>query len=129
LSLPTYLAISDLVAVLPAIGLGYYALRMFFLTRFGRLERGWKMIIMGALASSFGFLALTVQDLTQAYSFGYILTDYVGTLSSACGFFLVMLGIRSQYSVWSLKNFPGVSEDEGKRKNSNDLAGRDTTLS
>jgi len=126
LTLPIYLSISDLISILPAIGLGYYALRMFFLARFGRLERGWSLILMGAIASSLGFLALTLQDLTQAYTLGYLITDFIGTSLSACGFLLVMLGIRSQYSVWSLKNFPGISKDRSATRSAREFAEKDT---
>ena len=106
-----FLALNDLVSVFPAIGLGYYAVRMFLLTRFGRLEKGWSFIIVGGFACSMGFCVLTIQDLTTAYSIGYLFTDYLGTSLSAIGFFLVMLGVRSHYSVWSLKNFKGLSKD------------------
>jgi hypothetical protein len=109
--IPTYLALNDLVSIFPAIGLGYYAVKMFLLTRLGRLEKGWTLIVAGCLACSLGFSFLTVQDLTTAYSLGYMFTDYAGTSLSALGFFLVMLGVRSHYSVWSLKSFNGIHKD------------------
>ena len=114
--IPTYLALNDLLSVFPAIGLGYYAVRMFLLTRLGRLEKGWSFIIVGGFVCSLGFSFLVIQDLTIAYSFPYIFTYYAGTSFGAVGFFLVMLGVRSQYSVWSLKNFASVQIE---RENSN----------
>ncbi len=113
--IPTYLALNDLITVFPAIGLGYYAVRMFLLTRLGRLEKGWTLIIVGGFACSLGFCFLTIQDLTTAYSIGYMFTDYAGTSFCALGLFLVMLGIRSQYSVWSLKSFDGLNKERNGR--------------
>jgi hypothetical protein len=114
--IPTYLALNDLVSMLPAVGLGYYALRMFFLTRLSRLEKGWGLIITGGFACSVGFFVLTLQDLTAAYSLGYMLTDYLGTSFSALGFLLLMLGVRSHYSVWSLKSFPKLGKSGQSEK-------------
>ena len=108
----TILALNDLISVFPAIGLGYYAVRMFLLTRLGRLEKGWSFIIIGGFACSLGFCSLTIQDLTIAYSWGYMFTDYLGTSLSAMGFFLVMMGVRSHYSVWSLKSFKNLAKDK-----------------
>jgi hypothetical protein len=103
--IPYYLAISDLISIIPALGLGYYAVRMFLLTRLSRLERGWSLIITGGFTCSLGFFIATIQDLTAAYSLGYMLTDYLGTSLYTLGFLLIMLGVRSHYSVWSLKSF------------------------
>jgi hypothetical protein len=108
----TILALNDLISVFPAIGLGYYAVKMFLLTRLGRLEKGWSFIIIGGFACSLGFSFLTIQDLTTAYSLEYLFTDYLGTSLSAIGFFLVMLGVRSHYSVWSLKSFKNLGKDK-----------------
>lgn len=113
--IPTYLALNDLISIFPAIGLGYYAVRMLLLTRLGRLEKGWTLIVIGGFACSLGFCFLTIQDLTIAYSLGYMFTDYAGTLCSALGFFFVMLGVRSHYSVWSLKSFGGLKKKEDRQ--------------
>jgi hypothetical protein len=110
--IPVYLALNDLMSVVPAICLGYYAVKMFILTRMGRLERGWSLIIFGCFACSLGFCVLAIQDLTLAYTLGYMVTDYAGTLLSALGLFLVMLGVRSHYSVWSLKSFSGMQKEK-----------------
>jgi hypothetical protein len=114
--MPDLLAFMDLISVFPAIGLGYYAVRMFFLTRLGRLEKGWSLIVGGGFACSVGFCFLAVQDLMRAYSIGYTVTDYIGTSLSAFGFLLVMLGVRSHYSIWSLKNFGGLGKNRSKKE-------------
>jgi len=110
--IPNYLALNDLVSVIPAIGLGYYSIRMFLLTRLGRLEKGWTFIIFGCFACSLGFFILAIQDLAEAYTIIYKVTDYLGTSLSALGFFFVMLGVRSHYSVWSLKSFSTLGKED-----------------
>ena len=114
--IPTYLALNDIISMIPAVGLGYYAVRMFFLTRLSRLEKGWGLIITGGFACSMGFFVLTLQDLTTAYSLSYMLTDYLGTSLSGIGFLLLMLGVRSHYDVWSLKSFPKFGKNRQSEK-------------
>jgi hypothetical protein len=105
MTLPIVLALMDLVSVAPAIGLGYYAIRMLFLSRRGRLENGWRLVTFGGIMFLIGFLSLTLQDLTFAYTMPYYVTDVIGTTFSFTGLTLFMLGFRSHYSVWSLKGF------------------------
>jgi hypothetical protein len=108
--IPSYLAIFDFISLAPAVGLGYYAFKMVFLSRRGRLENGWRLITFGAIMFSVGFFSLTIQDLTAAYTVPYFVTDYLGTSFSFVGLTLLMLGLRSHYSVWSLKSFAKVSK-------------------
>ncbi len=108
--IPSYLAILDVVSLAPAVGLGYYAFKMVFMSRRGRLENGWRLITFGAIMFSVGFFSLTIQDLTPAYTVPYFVTDYLGTSFSFAGLTLLMLGLRSHYSVWSLKSFSKVSK-------------------
>lgn len=110
MTIPFFLAVFDIVSVLPAIGLGYYAFRMVFVSRRGRLENGWRLITFGAFAFSIGFFSLTFQDLTAAYTLPYFITDYIGTSFCFVGLTLLMLGLRSHYAVWSLKSFRSVSK-------------------
>lgn len=43
------------MTVLPTIGMSYYASKMLLLTRFGRLERGWKLVTIGARSHPWDF--------------------------------------------------------------------------
>jgi protein-S-isoprenylcysteine O-methyltransferase Ste14 len=105
LTIPLYLAFLDIASIAPAIVLGYYAVRMLIMSRMGRLENGWRLITFGAILFTVGFLSLTLQDLTMAYTPLYFVSDYIGTGFSFAGLLLFMLGFRSHYRVWSLKSF------------------------
>ena len=93
------------MSIAPAIVLAYYAIRMVLMSRRGRLENGWRLITFGAIMFTIGFLSLTLQDLTLAYTPLYFASDYIGTGFSFAGLFLFMMGFRSHYRVWSLKSF------------------------
>jgi uncharacterized membrane protein HdeD (DUF308 family) len=120
----SYLAVLDFVTLLPAIVLGYYAIRMVILSRRGRLENGWRLITYGAVLLSIGFLWNMLQDLTPAYSLPYIATDFLGTMFVFSGMTLLVLGFRSHYLVWSLKSFQ-KSGESARKKNIYENVGED----
>jgi len=106
----------DLVTVLATIGLGYYATKIFFHMRLGRLEKGWKMMTMGIISLCFGFLFLTFQHIIPRESNLYFSLDSVGTILSVIGIVLMMFGLRSHYLVWTRKKSPVplLDSDEGQ---------------
>lgn len=93
----------DIISLLAAAGLGYYAARMFSHLRWGRLEKGWRMMTCGAVVLAFGYAFITAEDAFVAHSFYYVLSDYFGTILASTGIILIMLGIRSQYREWTRK--------------------------
>jgi nicotinamide riboside transporter PnuC len=97
------LAALDLATVVFTIGLGYYAAKIFFHMRLGRLENGWKMMTSGIISLCFGFVFLTFQHLVPRESNLYFYLDSVGTILSIIGIVLMMLGLRSHYLVWTRK--------------------------
>lgn len=95
------LIILNLVMLVTTICLGYYAAKIFFFMRLGRLERGWKLVTGGAICLSFSFLSLTVQHLFSGVSSPYFDLDAVGMTLSIAGIILMVLGLRSHYFVWT----------------------------
>lgn len=64
-----------------------------------------------------GLLILALQNFTQSYSILYLIMDYFGTIPGALGLLLLMLGVRSHYSIWSSdKNFRSDEKDRVGQK-------------
>ncbi len=99
--LPFGLIVLDVISILAVIGVGYYAAKMFFHMRLGRLERGWLPMLYGASLIAGGYAFLTVEDFFLAYSFYYQIADYIGTAITAAGLIVVMFGFRAHYKAWS----------------------------
>jgi hypothetical protein len=100
--IPLQLVGLDLASIAAVVGVGYYATKMFFYMRRGRLERGWLPMIFGATMIGVGYVFLTLEDFFLAYSFFYETADYVGTALCTAGLIIVMLGLRGHYKAWSL---------------------------
>ncbi|HZW57219.1 MAG TPA: hypothetical protein VFF30_13090 [Nitrososphaerales archaeon] len=101
LNFPIQLVVLDIISLIAAAGLGYYAARMFFHLRWGRLEKGWRLMTFGAVVLAVGYAFITAEDAFLAYSIYYMAADYVGTIMSSIGIALIMLGIRAQYLEWT----------------------------
>jgi hypothetical protein len=101
-AIPAQLIILDVVSIAAALGVGFYATKMFLHMRRGRLEKGWNWIILGALATAIGYFFLTMEDFFLAHSFYYSSLDYIGTVVCTMGMVVLMFGIRSHYFAWSL---------------------------
>ena len=102
LNIPTQLVILDIVSIVAALGVGYYAARMFNHMRRGRLEKGWNWMIYGALVTAIGYFFLTLEDFFLAHSFYYSSLDYGGTVICTIGLVFLAYGIRSHYHAWAL---------------------------
>jgi hypothetical protein len=98
------LVVLDFVSIAAALGVGYYAARMYYHLRQGRLEKGWNMILVGAALIASGYFFLTVEDFFLAQSFFYVSVDYIGTVICSVGLIVLMMGLRSHYSAWSLRH-------------------------
>ena len=124
-NLPVQLVALDLVSIAAALGVGYYAARMYYHLRQGRLERGWSQILLGATVIACGYFFLTVEDLLLAYSSFYVSVDYIGTVICTLGLIILMLGLRSHYSAWMLRRSGKSSqksvEDQSDRNRLVDL--------
>lgn len=93
----------NLIMVLATMCLGYFAAKIFFYMRLGRLENGWKLVTGGAVCLCIAFLFLAFQHLFSAHSNLYFYLDGVGMSFSIGGIFLMVLGLRSHYLVWTRK--------------------------
>jgi hypothetical protein len=124
-NLPVQLIVLDLVSIAAALGVGYYAARMYYHLRQGRLEKGWSQILLGATVIACGYFFLTVEDLFLAYSSFYLSVDYIGTVICTLGLIILMLGLRSHYSAWVLRrserSAQKATEDQGDRDKLVDL--------
>jgi hypothetical protein len=49
MSLPANLVFLLLTVVVPTIGMSYYASKMLYMSRFGKLEKGWTLVTVGAI--------------------------------------------------------------------------------
>ena len=95
------LIILNLVTLVATICLGYYAAKIFFFMRLGRLERGWKLVTGGAVCLSFAFLSLTFQHLFSRPADISFYFDAFGMSLSIAGIILMVLGLRSHLAVWT----------------------------
>jgi len=93
----------NLITVGATIFLGYFAAKIFFHMRLGRLERGWKIVTGGAVCLSFAFLSLAIQHFFPRTSNLYFYFDAVGMSLSIAGILLMVVGLRSHYLVWTRK--------------------------
>jgi hypothetical protein len=109
-NLPVQLVALDLVSIAAALGVGYYAARMYYHLRQGRLGKGWNQILLGATTIACGYFFLTVEDLFLAYSSFYVSVDYIGTVICTLGLIVLMLGLRSHYSAWILRRSERVAQ-------------------
>ena len=101
------LVMLDLISILAVVGVGYYAARMFYHMRRGRLERGWLPVFYGASIVAVGYVFLTLEDFFIAHSIFYQIADYIGTAICTAGLIVVMFGLRAHHMAWSLKKqFP-----------------------
>ncbi len=118
----TILVALDLATVFATIGLGYYAVKIFFHMRLGRLENGWKMVTQGIISLCFGFLFLTFQHVIPRESNLYFYLDAVGTFLSIIGIVLMMMGLRSHYLVWTRKKSSAHISSNDERQTSSDIS-------
>jgi hypothetical protein len=95
------LIILNLVTLGVTIFLGYFAAKIFLYMRFGRLERGWKLVTGGAICLCFAFLFLAFQHLFSGKSSLFFYLNAVGMTFSIAGIFMMVLGLRSHYLVWT----------------------------
>ncbi|MDA4130635.1 MAG: hypothetical protein OK457_07680 [Thaumarchaeota archaeon] len=116
LYVPFSLVVLDIIAIFAVIGVGYYATKMFYHMRRGRLERGWLPMIFGAILVAAGYVFLTLEDFFLAYSFFYQTLDYLGTAICSVGLIVIMLGLRSHYKAWSLKKQSPYRVRDAERK-------------
>jgi hypothetical protein len=120
LNIPSQLVILDIVSIVAALGVGYYAARMFNHMRRGRLEKGWNWMIYGALVTAIGYFFLTLEDFFLAHSFYYSSLDYVGTITCTIGLVFLAYGIRLHYHAWSLKRSLEVDTSPRVKKQDNE---------
>lgn len=102
----------DILALGAAAGSGYYATKMIFYMKRGRMERPWQYLSAGAILLVVGSVFFSVMDVVPAYGDTYLSSNDLGTGLTSLGFFLLLLGFRSLYGVWTLKDI------EKERKNS-----------
>ena len=105
LSQPTVLILLDVAEVLATVGLAFYAGKIFLHMRLGRMEKGWRYVTEGVAVLCIGFVLLTLQHTLPRESILYFYFDSLSTILSIVGILLMLLGLRSHYSVWSLKTF------------------------
>ena len=103
-SLQTFaLTLLNLVSTIALVLLAYYALRIYFHMRQGRLERGWKFLSQGIIFMSLGFLSISIEHTFSRDSLLYFYLDSIGAVLSLVGIVLMLIGLHSHYTVWYRK--------------------------
>lgn len=96
--------------VIATVGLAYYAAMIFFHMRNGRLEKGWKLVVVGIICLCISFLFFTFQHVVSRISVLYFYLDTLGTILAIAGIVLMFFGLRFHYHVWTRKGqFSGPS--------------------
>ncbi len=84
------------VAVLSTFG--YYAVRLLASFRKGMLERGWRMVVFGAILLAIAQIPFLAAALTSGNLSSTL--GYVGDLFRFAGMISLILGFRAQYQIW-----------------------------
>ena len=104
----------EIIAVSFAILAGYYATRILIHMRSGRMERGWQFITVGFLLLVVRALFIAMEDAGQVSGTADLNYDTVGTALAGAGFILLVLGFRSLYRAWTLKDLVAARKKEYK---------------
>jgi hypothetical protein len=94
----------DVLALVAAVGSGYYAIRMIIYMRKGRMERAWQYFTVGTILLVVGSIFFSYQDIVPYNSAMFFTSDDLGTAISSAGFLFLLAGFRSLYGVWALKD-------------------------
>jgi hypothetical protein len=102
----------EVVAVSFAVLAGYYAIRILLHMRSGRMERGWQYITLGSLLLVARSIFIAIEDAGQVYGSVDLNYDTVGAALAGGGFVLLVLGFRSLYRAWTLKDLVATRKKE-----------------
>jgi hypothetical protein len=102
----------EVIAVSFAILAGYYATRILIHMRSGRMERGWQYITVGFLLLVVRSIFTAIEDAGQVSGSADLNYDTVGTALAGAGFILLVLGFRSLYRAWTLKDLVAARKKE-----------------
>ena len=103
-----------IVATCIAIASVYYAVRMNLYMRYGRMERGWEYITVGAVILVVRSVFSSLTDIGEVHASLDLRYDTIKTTMMCVGFVLLLLGFRSLYGAWSLKDVTRTRERERK---------------
>ncbi len=90
----------------------YYAVRLLSTFRKGMLERGWKLVVVGAILLGVAQIPILTAALISG-SLSRPLTD-AGELVRFAGIIFLILGFRAQYQIWKIdRKTPPQTYGEG----------------
>jgi O-antigen/teichoic acid export membrane protein len=104
----------DIVALIAGLGTGYYSIRMIFFMRHGKMENAWKYFTCGSIVLVASSIFFSLSDVSHFRSWNYLFWDDLGTALTAVGFVIILLGFRSLYRAWALKDLEKQREREAK---------------
>ncbi|HYB04644.1 MAG TPA: hypothetical protein VED17_09285 [Nitrososphaerales archaeon] len=92
------LLVQEVVGVAVLFTFGYYAVRLLASFRKGMLERGWRLVVFGAILLGVAQIPFLVAAITS----GNLSTTLVavGDLVRFMGMISLILGFRAQYQIW-----------------------------
>lgn len=94
----------DIVALVAGLGTGYYSIKMIFYMRHGKMETAWKYFTCGSIVLVVSSVFFSLSDVTHLRSVIYLVWDDLGTGLTSVGFVIILLGFRSLYRTWTLKD-------------------------
>lgn len=101
-----------IVATCIAVASVYYAVRMILYMRYGRMERGWEYITIGAVILVVRSVFSSLTDIGEVHASLDLTYDTITTTMMCVGFVLLFLGFRSLYRAWSLKDLARTREKQ-----------------
>jgi hypothetical protein len=92
------LLVMEVVGIAVLSTFGYYAVRLLASFRKGMLERGWRLVVFGAILLGIAQIPFLVAAVTS----GNLSTmlGYVGDVFRFAGMISLILGFRAQYQIW-----------------------------
>lgn len=88
----------ELLGVVVLSIFGYYAVGMLASFRRGMLERGWRMVTVGAIILALAQIPFLVASFSSS-PFASLLM-YSGNISRFIGIIFLIVGFRDQYRIW-----------------------------
>jgi hypothetical protein len=99
------------VAVLSAFG--YYAVRLLASFRKGMLERGWRLVVFGAILLGIAQIPFLVAAVTLGNLSSML--DDAGEAFRFIGMIFLILGFRAQYQIWRVdRKSPPTTRGSGE---------------
>ncbi len=100
----------NIVSLVIALVMLYYAVRLIFLFRRGLLEKPWKYIAAGVISITTANIVIMTRNVIAGDPTGNLLT-YLGLLANLMGAIFLATGLMTEFRIWH--NFKEKEEEPG----------------